>query len=59
MAAEEGEGHPSDTWLCAVAEGTMETYVNSILQIPSIPEAAAEQLTTDIGNVASYCPCHT
>ena len=55
VAAEDGEGHPSDTWLCAVAEGTMETYANSILQIPSISEAAAEQLTTDIGNISTTC----
>ena len=48
-AVEEGEGHPSDRWLAAVAEGTMATYTENILVIPSLPPAAAYQLATDIG----------
>ena len=50
---EEGEGHPSDDWLGAIARGTMETYVRCILEISSLPPAAAEQLATDIGNHSS------
>lgn len=46
---DEGEGHPSDRWLAAIAEGTMATYTDNILLIPSLPPAAAHQLITDIG----------
>lgn len=46
---EGGEPHPSDQWLGAVARGTMTTYADQILQIPSLPPAAAHQLATDIG----------
>lgn len=42
--------HPADAWLGAVAQGTMDTYVNSILQIPSLGEEASQQLAADIGN---------
>ena len=45
------EDHPSDAWLGAIARGTMETYVQSILQIPSLPPQAALQLATDIGKL--------
>jgi len=46
---EEQEDHPSDSWLGAIARGTMETYVQSILLIRSLPPQAALQLATDIG----------
>ena len=49
---DEGEGHPSDRWLAAIAEGTMATYTDNILLIPSLPPAAVQQLITDIGR---YC----
>ena len=39
----------SDMWLDAIARGTMETYVESILKIPRLTDAAALQLSTDIG----------
>ena len=45
----EGETHPADAWLGAMAHGTMETYVNSILQITSLSEDASQQLAADIG----------
>ena len=45
------EDHPSDAWLGAIARGTMETYVQSILLIPSLPPQAALQLATDIGRL--------
>ncbi|CAI8022795.1 Conserved oligomeric Golgi complex subunit 7 [Geodia barretti] len=44
----EGEEHPSDAWLGAVARGTMSTYMTNILQIPSLSQQAATQLATDI-----------
>ena len=44
----EGEEHPSDAWLGAVARGTMSTYMTNILQIPSLSQQAASQLATDI-----------
>lgn len=44
--------HPSEEWLGAIARGTMETYVTSILRIPSLTETAAHQLATDIGEWA-------
>jgi hypothetical protein len=46
---EEGEPHPSTVWLGAVARGTMATYTQQILHIPSLPPPAAQQLATDIG----------
>ena len=46
---EEGEPHPSDDWLGAVARGVMVTYTQQILNIPALPPAAAQQLATDIG----------
>lgn len=47
---EEGEPHPSDDWLGAVARGVMVTYAQQILNIPAtLPPAAAQQLATDIG----------
>ena len=51
VEGEEGEAeeHPSNTWLGAIARGTMITYVHSILLIPSLPAQAALQLATDIG----------
>ena len=48
---DEGEGHPSDRWLAAIAEGTMATYTDNILLIPSLPPPAAQQLITDIGQL--------
>ena len=45
----DGEEHPSNEWLGAVSRGTMETYSKQILLIPTLPPAAASQLTTDIG----------
>ena len=48
----EGESvieHPSDKWLFAVAQATMDTYVKSIQQIPKLNENASQQLSTDIG----------
>ena len=47
---DEGEGHPSDRWLAAIAEGTMATYTDNILLIPSLPLGSVHQLITDIGN---------
>ena len=44
----EGEEHPSDAWLGAIARGTMSTYMTNILQIPSLSQQAASQLATDI-----------
>lgn len=44
----EGEEHPSDAWLGAIARGTMSTYMTNILQIPSLSQQAACQLATDI-----------
>lgn len=44
----EGEEHPSDAWLGAIARGTMSTYMTNILQIPSLSQPAACQLATDI-----------
>ena len=41
--------HPTDAWLSAVAHGTMETYVKSILEIPKLNDEASQQLATDIG----------
>lgn len=48
---DEGEPHPSDEWLGAVARGAMTTYAQQVLQIASLPPAAARQLATDIGTV--------
>ena len=48
MGEGEGEEHPSDAWLGAVARGTMSTYMTNILQIPSLSQQAASQLATDI-----------
>lgn len=45
----EEDWHPSDEWLGAVARGTMETYVDNVLLIPSLSFPAAQQLVTDIG----------
>ena len=44
----EGEEHPSEAWLGAVARGTMSTYMTNILQISSLSQQAASQLATDI-----------
>lgn len=44
----EGEEHPSDAWLGAIARGTMSTYMTNILQIASLSQQAACQLATDI-----------
>ena len=54
----EAETHPADAWLGAVAQGTMEMYVSSILQIPSLGEEASQQLAADIG-VETYTHTHT
>ena len=40
-------------WLDAIARGTMETYVENILLIPRLTDAAAQQLATDIGKIYS------
>lgn len=55
MLEEEGEPHPSDQWLGAVARGTMITYTQHILHIPSLPPLAAHQLATDIGMFVCAC----
>ena len=52
MSIDDGENRDlslSDMWLDAIARGTMETYVESILKIPRLTDAAALQLSTDIG----------
>ena len=49
MREEEGEAHPSDDWLGAVARGVMATYTQQILNIPALPPPAAQQLATDLG----------
>ncbi len=60
---EEGsiEHHSADKWLFAIAQGTMETYVKSILEIPKLNEEASQQLATDIGKSLYYntllCTC--
>ena len=53
----EGEGHPSDDWLGAVARGTMDTYVQSILRLDPVTPQAAQQLATDIGLCWCLCVC--
>jgi hypothetical protein len=44
----EGDLNLSDMWLDAISCGTMETYIESILLIPRLTDAAALQLATDI-----------
>lgn len=54
-SSDEEYGHPSDVWISAIARGTMETYVESIMKIPRLTEEASQQLATDIGETKEGC----
>lgn len=54
-SSDEEYSHPSDVWISAIARGTMETYVESIMKIPRLTEEASQQLATDIGETNEGC----